>query len=304
VITRAPEAFLAAARRTPADRLATAREVLLVRPDGFRLSAETATDNAYMRPALAVDPERALAEHRALVAAIRARAGLAVTVFDGDPATPDAVFPNNVFATVPGRLVIGAMRHPERQRESRRADIPAWFATRGCAVERLDAEAGVVAELTGSLVIDRARGLGFIGLSERCNEAGARAMHRAFDLRASLVFDLSPGEYHTNVVLAVLAGRAALVCREAIADPAAADAIVALYGDGAVPITVAEKAAFVGNAIALRPDQVWMSATAERGLAAATRERLRALGFVLHTVELAEIEKAGGSLRCCIADLY
>jgi hypothetical protein len=304
VITRDPDAFLAAARRAPADRPATAREVLLVRPDGFRLSGETATDNAYMRPALAVDPARALAEHRALAAAIRARAGLAVTVFDGDPATPDAVFPNNVFANVPGRLVIGAMRHPERQRESRRADIPAWFAARGCAVERLDAEAGVVAELTGSLVIDRARGLGFIGLSERCNEAGARAMHRAFELRASLVFDLSPGEYHTNVVLAVLAGRAAIVCREAIADPAAAAAIVALYGDGAVPITVAEKAAFVGNAIALTPDQVWMSATAERALAPATRAHLRALGFALHTVAMPELEKAGGSLRCCVAEVY
>src|SRR3546814_4406181 len=67
-------------------------------------------------------------------------------------------------------------------------------------------------ELTGALVIDRARGLGFCGLSERCDEAGARLMHDAFGLRATLLFDLAPGEYHTNVVLAVLPGRAALVC--------------------------------------------------------------------------------------------
>jgi len=304
MITRDPAAFLAAARAAPLDRAATARAVLLVRPTGFRLSGETATDNAYMQTALPVDAGRAMAEHAALERAIRERTGLAVTVFDGDPATPDAVFPNNVFGSVPGRLVIGAMRHPERQLESRRADIPAWFAARGCAVERLDADPSVVAELTGSLVIDRARGLGFIGLSERCNEAGAAALHRAFELRASLVFDLAPGEYHTNVVLAVLAGRAAIVCREAIVDPAVLDAIVALYGDGAMPISVAEKAAFVGNAIALTPAQVWMSATAERGLAATTRERLRALGFALHTVEMPEIEKAGGSLRCCVAEVY
>lgn len=304
MITRDPAAFLAAAGEAPADRPATASAVLLVRPTGFRLSGETATDNAYMHPAAPVDACRAMAEHAALERAIRARTGLPVMVFDGDPATPDAVFPNNVFANVPGRLVIGAMRHPERQLESRRTDIPAWFEARGCAVERLDADPAVVAELTGSLVIDRARGLGFVGLSERCNEAGAAALHRAFALRASLVFDLAPGEYHTNVVLAVLAGRAAIVCREAIADPAAAEAIVALYGDGAVPISVAEKAAFVGNAIALTPGQVWMSATAERGLAATTRERLRALGFALHTVEMPEIEKAGGSLRCCVAEVF
>lgn len=304
MITRDPAAFLAAARAQPADRPATASAVMLVRPTGFRLSGETATDNAYMHPGAAVDPARALAEHRALERAIAERSGLPVTVFDGDPATPDAVFPNNVFANIPGRLVVGAMRHPERQRESRRTDIPAWFAARGCAAVRLDAEPGVVAELTGSLVIDRARGLGFIGLSERCNEGGAAALHRAFDLRASLVFDLAPGEYHTNVVLAVLAGRAAILHREAIVDHGAADAIMTFYGDGAIPISPSEKQAFVGNAIALTPDQVWMSATAERGLEAATRERLRALGFMLHTVEMPEIEKAGGSLRCCVAEVY
>ena len=83
-------------------------------------------------------------------------------------------------------------------------------------------------ELTGALVIDRARGLGFCGLSERCDEAGARLMHEAFGLRATLLFDLAPGEYHTNVVLAVLAGRAAIVCPDGFADPAVVDAIAAL----------------------------------------------------------------------------
>jgi hypothetical protein len=304
MITRDAAEFLTAARTLPADLQATANAVLLVRPTGFRLSGETATDNAYMQPELATDAARALAEHRALETAIAERARLPVAVFDGDPSTPDAVFPNNVFANTPGRLLIGAMRHPERQRESRRTDIPAWYSERGCSVERLDQEPGVVAELTGSLVIDRARGIGFCGLTERCNAAGAEAMHRAFGLRASLMFDLTPGEYHTNVVLAVLAGRAAILHRAAIAQPAAADAIFALYGDGAIAIDGAEKEAFVGNSISLRPDQVWMSATAERGLTAATRERLRALGFALHSVEMPEIEKAGGSLRCCVAEVY
>src|SRR3546814_13537431 len=50
-----------------------------------------------------------------------------------------------------------------------------------------------VAELTGSLVIDRARGLGFCGLSARCDTTGAAAMHAAFGLRATLLFDLAAG---------------------------------------------------------------------------------------------------------------
>jgi N-dimethylarginine dimethylaminohydrolase len=47
-----------------------------------------------------------------------------------------------------------------------------------------------------------------------------------------------------------------------------------------------------------------MSATAERALAPATRAHLRALGFALHTVAMPELEKAGGSLRCCVAEVY
>src|SRR3546814_13911889 len=102
-------------------------------------------------------------------------------------------------------------------------------------------------------------------------------MHEALDLRATLLFDLAEGEYHTNVVLAVLAGRAALVCPKGFADPAVVDAIAELYAPHAVPLSPAEHAAFAGNAIALSGDVVWISAHAELGRASC-RER------VCHTV--------------------
>jgi N-dimethylarginine dimethylaminohydrolase len=47
-----------------------------------------------------------------------------------------------------------------------------------------------------------------------------------------------------------------------------------------------------------------MSALAERHLSQATRHGLARAGFVVHTVEIDEIEKAGGSLRCCIGELF
>ncbi|MCZ3114873.1 arginine deiminase-related protein, partial [Acinetobacter baumannii] len=90
-----------------------------------------------------------------------------------------------------------------------------------------------------------------------------------FGLRATLLFDLAPGEYHTNVVLAVLAGRAALVCPDGIAAPRVPEALRALYGQGAIALSPAERAAFVANAIALTSDRVWMSATAAAALAPA-----------------------------------
>lgn len=304
MITHDPEAFAVAFARAVRRQRATADALLLVRPVGMRVSSETASDNAYMDAARSIDAAGALAEHRSLERALIERTGLPVAVFDGNAATPDAVFPNNVFASVPGTLIVGAMRHPERRREAERGDIPAWFSARGAAVVRLADDPRCVAELTGALVIDRARNLGFIGLSERCSAAGAEAMHCAFGLDASLIFELAPGEYHTNVVLALLAGRAAIVAADGFADPRVPALIGALYSDLTAFISAEEKSGFVANAISPTPDQAWISARAERALGAAARALLRRAGFVIHTVALEEIEKAGGSMRCCIAEVF
>jgi hypothetical protein len=303
VITRDADAFLAHARTLAPDfGAATARAAFLVSPDGFALAEQSARDNRYMADAAGFDALRALREHRALHAALSRV--LPTVCFAGDPATPDAVFPNNVFATAPGRCLVGRMRHAVRQREAARADIRGFFRdVLGYAEIDLSAQPHPC-ELTGALVIDRARGLGFCGLSERCDEAGARLMHDAFGLRATLLFDLAPGEYHANVVLAVLAGRAAIVCPDGFAGPAAVEAIEALYAPHVVRCTPAEHAAFVGNAIALPGDTVWMSARAGAALESAHRACLEAAGLVLRTVPLEAIEAAGGSLRCCVGEVY
>src|SRR5690606_40122146 len=70
------------------------------------------------------------------------------------------------------------------------------------------------------------------------------ALPISFGLRATLAFDLAPGEYHANVVLAVLAGRAALFAPDGFADPAVPAAIAALYAPHAVAVTAAERDAF------------------------------------------------------------
>lgn len=303
MITRDAQAFLAHARTLQRDfGPATARAAFLVAPDGFALAEQSAADNRYMADAAAFDPARASAQHRELQRAFSEV--LPTLCFAGDPATPDALFPNNVFATTTGRYIVGRMRHPVRQREAGRADIRGFF---GSVLDYAEIDLSTQAhacELTGALVIDRARGIGLCGLSERCDEAGARLMHEAFGLRATLLFDLADGEYHTNVVLAVLAGRAALICPRGFADPAAVDAIAALYAPHAILLTPAEHAAFVGNAIALSNDVVWMSAQAAHALTVASRDALAAAGFAVRAVELDAIEAGGGSLRCCVGEIY
>jgi hypothetical protein len=255
-----------------------------------------------MAGAAAFDAQRASQEHRALHRAISAE--LPAVCFAGDPATPDAVFPNNVYGTAPGRYVVGRMRHPVRQGEAARQDIRGFFGgVLGYAEVDLSGQPHAC-ELTGALVIDRARGLGFCGLSERCDAAGAALMHRAFGLRATLLLDLAAGEYHTNVVLAVLAGRAAVVCPRGFADPAVAGAIAGLYAPHAVTCDDREHRAFVGNCIALSTGTAWMSARAGAALSPAHRAQLLDAGFEVKTVPLDAIEAAGGSLRCCIGEVY
>lgn len=303
MITRDPQAFFAYARGCATDAgPATARSAFLVMPEGFARAEQSAQDNRYMAAAADFDPDLALAQHRGLQRALSA--DLPVLAFPGDPATPDAVFPNNVFATAPGRLIVGRMRHPVRQREAQRADIRGFFAdTLGYAEVDLSQQPHPC-ELTGALVIDRARALGFCGLSERCDEAGAALMHQAFGLRATLLFDLAPGEYHANVVLAVLASRAALVVPAGFADPALALAIAAFYGQGGLLLEPAAQRAFCANAIAVHPRRVWMSARAAAALPFSVRVQLGEVGLEVASVPLDALEAGGGSLRCCVAEVF
>jgi N-dimethylarginine dimethylaminohydrolase len=47
-----------------------------------------------------------------------------------------------------------------------------------------------------------------------------------------------------------------------------------------------------------------MSEAAHEALSARHRDQLQAAGFELRSVPLDEIEKAGGSLRCCVAEVF
>ncbi|MFT3790744.1 MAG: arginine deiminase-related protein [Rudaea sp.] len=305
MLTTSPTEFLAAFAQLlphPTAR-ATAKAAFLVAPAAAELAAESARDNRYMRMEQGFDGVRALAQHAVLAQALRA--DVPVITFPGDPTTPDAMFPNNVFATAPGRSIIGRMRHPVRQREAARSDIRGFFRdTLGYAETDLSLREDCVAELTGSLVIDHARRIGYCGLSERCDLAGARAMHAAFGLRLTFAFDLAEGEYHTNVVLAALAGRAVILAPDGFADAAVPDAIAQAYAGRAIVLTPGQKCDYAGNAITLSPGRAWMSARAASSLTPEQRKALAEWGFAIGVVPLDEIEKAGGSLRCCVGEIF
>lgn len=304
-IVASPAEFLAAvgAREFPVTEPAVARAAFLVSPLGFRLSEQSATDNRYMAATSAVCEARALVEHTELARALAQT--LPVVVFAGDRETPDAVFSNNVFATAQGRLILGRMRHAERRREAERHDIRGFFSGQlGREVYDLSGREDLIAELTGPLVIDRGRRIGFCGLTSRCDRAGAEAMHEAFDLALTFVFDLDPAEYHTNVVMSVLASRAVVLHAPSFRDPGVPRAIAELYAPNVLYLSDEEKAGFVGNCLALSASDLWMSARAEHALRPESRAALESWGFRILSSPLEEIEKGGGSLRCCVAEIF
>jgi len=286
------------------DAASVPRAVFLVEPADFRLSRQAARDNRYMDLTVGVSPSLALDQHRRLTDEIAA-CGVPVIRFPGRVENPDDLFPNNVFATIPGQFVVGAMMHPERRQEAQRKDIRAFF-TQLMNYREVDlSNRPMVAELTGALVLDRARRLGFCGMSSRVDEAGCAAMHKAFELALTFRFDLKPDEYHTNVVMSVLASRAMVICPDAFLDPEVPRAIAEAFPGQVLELTVEEKEAFAGNCLALTFSDLFISASGWRALAPEKRSVIQHdWGFDVHIVELDEIEKAGGSLRCCVGEIF
>ena len=104
--------------------------------------------------------------------------------------------------------------------------------------------------------------------------------------------------------MTVLASRALLFSPAGFADPAVPAGIASLYAPHAIEVSPGEQAAFACNAIALSAERVWMSEAARQSLTDATRSQLAAAGFGVASVPLVAIEAAGGSLRCCVAELF
>lgn len=302
-VVRDPSAFADAVARLPVDRRAAMRAAMLVDPMHFGVAEASATDNVYMDTSANVDVARARAQLHGLADRLLSLQ-IPVLTLPGVPGAPDAVFPNNVFAFAPRRLVIGRMRHEVRQREAARTDVrPLFGQTFGLHVEDLSGQ-DHVGELTGVLAIDRSRGAAVCGLSSRVDAEAVSQMHDALDLRCTLVTPLVQGEYHLNIVMAVLAGDAVVLWDDGFADPAAPEAIARAWSGRALHLSEREKNAFAGNCIAVTQRDVLMSTTAWEHLATSSRTWFTTHGFVVHPVDVDAFEAAGGSLRCLVAEVF
>ncbi len=315
--------------------------VLMVRPTGFARNEETAATNAFMHEAGGkVSPgpasaavtvmtirQRAMREFEAVAGALRA-AGVRVAI-DDDPALaelPDAVFPNNWFSThalADGRrrLITCPMLAPSRRRERREhaletiaRDLDASYSER-LRFEGLE-ERGAFLEGTGSLVLDRVRGVAFAVRSPRTTETALAAWADATGYRVEAFEASSKGPrgeqqpiYHTNVMMALGEGLA-IWCPECVAAadrPRVARELRASASEH-LDISPAQMDAFAGNMLHLRAgdgDRILaMSSRAFASLDEGQQRLLAKFGRIVHTPIPMIEDIGGGGVRCMLAEIF
>ncbi|GAA2497789.1 amidinotransferase [Streptomyces thermolineatus] len=265
-------------------RTVTPRRYLMCAPIHFRVSYSI---NPWMDPERPVDPELALTQWEQLRALYLAL-GHTIELLPPVPGLPDMVFAANGATVVDGR-VFGA-RFATAQREAEALAHLEWFRLNGftdvCVPEHINEGEGDFA-VTDSWVL---AGRGFRTTHRSHAEA------QEFFGRPVIGLDLvDPRYYHLDTALAVLDGDEIMYYPEAFS-PGSRAVLARLFPD-ALQATAEDAAAFGLNAVC-DGRNVFLPLAAS-GLFGPLRER----GFEPVGVDLSELLKAGGSVKCCTMEL-
>lgn len=272
----------------PLDRsLEWGRHYLAVSPDHFRIDYAI---NPFMRLDDQPDPVRTREQWDAMVGAIEA-AGARVEVLPQLAETPDMVYAMNLGLALQrpdGRphVVLSHMRYAERRGET--AAAQAWFAAYGATTQRVGAE-GVGAHLEAGDAFAW-RGELVVGFGPRTEELALK--HLATELQVAVrgLRIVHPGMYHLDLALCPLTETAAMVCPDAL-DDASAEALLALVPDPLV-LSEAEAMTFCANSVVVGRTVV-MPACPDR-----VRHWLERRGLEVVVVDVTELQKGGGAVRC------
>lgn len=245
--------------------------------------------NPWMNPAKPVDVALAVAQWEDLRDLYRAL-GHTVEELPPRPGLPDMVYAANGATVVDGR-VLGA-RFAHREREAEAAAHLEWFAERGFREVR---EPVHVNEGEGDFAVTASyvlAGRGFRASPESHGEA------QEFFGRPVIGLDLvDPRYYHLDTALAVLDDTAGTVAYYPAAfSPGSREVLRRLFPD-ALLATDEDAAAFGLNAVSDGLHVLLPQAAA--GLFDPLRER----GFEPVGVDLSELLKGGGSVKCCTQEL-
>ncbi len=273
-------------------RSATPRHFLMCPPTYFDVVYAI---NPWMDLSVPVDRDRAVAQWETLKAAYESH-GHRVDVIDPEPGLPDMVYAANGGTVVGGKALTARFRFPERQPEG--AAYEAWFALAG-------AEHGLTSlgqasddnEGEGDLLF--AGDVLLAGTGFRTTRAAHEEAGRLLGVPVLTLELVDPRFYHLDTALAVLdtAGGAPTVAYYPDAfSPASQEALAERYPD-AILATEADAAVLGLNAVS---DGLHVFLTDR---ATGMHAQLREHGYVPVGIDLSELLKGGGSVKCCTLEL-
>jgi N-dimethylarginine dimethylaminohydrolase/methylmalonyl-CoA mutase cobalamin-binding subunit len=264
-------------------RAATKRRYLMCQPTHFDVVYSI---NPWMDPSKRVDPCLALLQwqriHDVLV-----ELGHTVELIPPLPGLPDMVFAANGAAVVDGRALVARFRYDERAAES--AAYLDWFAARGIEAR----QATWTNEGEGDFLV--AGGWLLAGTGFR-TDRGAHAESEEFFGRPVIGLTLvNDNFYHLDTALAVLDEQTVMYYPAAFA-PDSQEILHTLFPD-AVIATDEDAMAFGLNAVSDGRHVVLPAGATS--LTAKLRER----GFEPVEVEVSELLRAGGGVKCCTLEV-
>ncbi|WP_454196537.1 dimethylargininase [Nocardia sp. Marseille-Q1738] len=276
---------VATLRVESAARGSSPRRFVMCRPDYFDV---TYSINPWMNPAEPVDRELAIEQWETLRATYE-EYGHTVEVVPGIPGLPDMVFAANGGLIIGDRAMSACFTHPERAAEG-----PAyhqWFA--GAGLPNLMA-AKELNEGEGDFLLVGDRLLA--GMGFRSSLAAHEEVSRHFDLPVVSLELVDPRFYHLDTVLLPLDARTVAYYPPAFS-PAARAVLAELYPD-AIVATDADAAVLGLNGVCDGVN-VFLSSRAT-DLSEALRDR----GYHPVGIEMSELLKAGGAVKCCTLEIH
>ncbi|WP_353964037.1 dimethylargininase [Streptomyces canus] len=268
----------------PAVRRSTRRHYLMCRPTYFDVTYEI---NPWMNSSKPVDTDLAIEQWDGL-RRLYLEYGHAVDLIEPVEGLPDMVFSANGATVVDDRVLVARFRHGERAAEG--VAHREWFAARGY---RDIHTATYVNEAEGDyMVVGRTvlAGTGF-----RTDPRAHAELREALGCEVVTLTLTDPRFYHLDTALAVLSDTEVMYYPGAFSADSLAT-LRALYPD-AVIAEEADAEVFGLNAVS-DGLHVFLPDTAT-GLAAQLRRR----GFEPIGVDLSELLKAGGSVKCCTLEI-
>ncbi|WP_344085951.1 dimethylargininase [Luedemannella helvata] len=268
-------------------RVSRPREYLMCPPERFAVAYSI---NPWMDPAAPVDTDRALAQWTGL-RDLLVELGHTVYTLAPLPELPDMVFAANGAFSVDGTVFGARFRYPQRTAEAgaheRWYTASGWRYVPAAHVNEGEGDFAYVPAAHGGVVL--------AGYGYRTEPPAHAEAQEVFGRPVVSLRLTDPRFYHLDTALAAISDDNVAYYPDAFS-PASRRVLAELFPDA----VLADEADALAFGLNLVSDNKHVVLPAE---AAGMAAKLGAAGYAPIPVDLGELKKGGGSVKCCIAEL-